>query len=595
MLPGLFSQSQELNSGAGKAPGEKPEELYYQWAEEAVQESRWAEARSALERALDFTGVSSDISFLFACVLVHEGRSRQAVLGALEQAISTNRWVYHTEAEARFMAAEQLVTMRYYSAALAMLAEVPENIETAVLRLSALKKASVDSGADTGFDENFTIRGVEFRKYLLETMDRYPRDPRPLRIFFDYARGRIPDDEEPLYNSASDPGAADRNLMELALKRLPFLLETDPELAWMAAPFIKNTDEAFRLLSAYRTGSLSRSALNFKPHPSSIAVALNFGAVSDTQAAEELFGHHENSNVSAIDRDLILSVFALLRSEEDRNFFLQKLVSYSGIIPADDDEDGYPESRAVYTDGMLREYYYDADQDGIPDLFISFNNGDPQWAQMILTLDQNTLKDSAALILWERYPSVLRVEFDKAVYFPRPADFQFSPVSFTELSGNINYAGLLYPVPEFANIDPGLLRMLVFNSLQIQRPSAEFEDAVEWIDLDRGIPWRATEILDGKPVSITEYEQGRPVLQRVDLDFDSRMETIRYFRKMEYSENELLGYQKIVELSESDWNGDGLYEYAEEYLLDGSVVYSWDLDGNGVRNYSEIKIKNEND
>jgi hypothetical protein len=137
---------------------------------------------------------------------------------------------------------------------------------------------------------------------------------------------------------------------------------------------------------------------------------------------------------------------------------------------------------------------------------------------------------------------------------------------------------------------------------------------VEWIDLDRGIPLRAVEILNGRPVSVTEFVMGKPVSQRADLDCDSRMETIRRFRAAavapvgaapvgaavsgaagttsgEAPWEDPLDYKKIVEFSESDWNGDGIFETSEEYLLDGSVVYSWDMDGDGVREYSETETR----
>jgi hypothetical protein len=39
----------------------------------------------------------------------------------------------------------------------------------------------------------------------------------------------------------------------------------------------------------------------------------------------------------------------------------------------------------------------------------------------------------------------------------------------------------------------------------------------------------------------------------------------------------------IIEYTESDWDGDGIYESAEEYFPGGTVVPSWDMDGDGRR------------
>jgi hypothetical protein len=38
-----------------------------------------------------------------------------------------------------------------------------------------------------------------------------------------------------------------------------------------------------------------------------------------------------------------------------------------------------------------------------------------------------------------------------------------------------------------------------------------------------------------------------------------------------------------VVLSESDWDGDGIFEYAETLQSDGSLKKSWDLDKDGIR------------
>lgn len=591
---GIFAQTAAPDENADEGRNENPAGRYYLWARQAVDEGRWDEALAALQRADDYADVSSDVSFLLAQVLEHEGENRRAVLNALNRAISAGLWARHTAAEAKIMAARYLIALRDYSGALSFLAAVPESADAAVLRLDALKGMLGNSAAAGDISGSAAVRGAEFRKAMLETMDRYPRDPRPLRIFFHYAVGTIPAGEEFPLNAAEDSGAADRYLMELALKRLPLLLELDPELAWLAAPFIRDTNEAFRLVAAYRTGSLAPlSKENFTPAPASIPAALNLGVISDTEAAEEIFGNGAIAdNGRVIDRDLIFQAGGLLRGEDGRELFAQKLLVFSGAITADDDQDGFPESSARYAGGALMEYSRDDDQDGITDMFVSFAGGEPQWARVTLLPDQDG-KSRSALIHWEKYPAVLRAELDSDVYIPRPGEFRFAPLMFTEMPGSEKYAGLLYPQPETR--EPRLTRgNLVFYSLQIQRPGAEFAGAVEWTDIDQGIPWRSTEILNGQVVSVTEYEEGIPALRRVDLDLDSRMETTRRFRKTETSSMDGLESRVTVELTESDWNGDGLYEYAEEYLPDGSVVYSWDMDGSGIRNYSETRNGNQN-
>ncbi|MDR1576281.1 MAG: hypothetical protein LBS37_09785 [Treponema sp.] len=598
----IYAQARDEN---GEAAGDAAvAERYFLWTERAVLEGRWTEALAALERAVDFADVSSDISCLLALARSHEQKGRGAVLDALEQALETDRWNHYGPPLARLLGAQQLIALRNYSGALALLDRVPEPVPQAapvygffpdgpaMLRLAALKGLCGNSAGTPGEAGAYSRALIEFRRAVAEALERYPRDPRPVRIFFEYARNR-------------NPGPGDQAIMDLALRRLPLLLETDPDLAWMAVPFIRDREESRRLMASYRAGALgpARSG-NFRPNPASIAAALNLGLIGDEEAAAELFAPQEDSVDQAasgggpvLDKALVIAVGDSFQSGAGWNLFAEKLLAFSGFISADDDKDGYPESRALYRDGTIREFTSDPDQDGLAELAVSFDTGGgPRRVLQVIEpgMSAPPLKDEdrlKALILWEKYPSVERVELEGTAYIPRPGDFHFAPIRFTELAGSENYSGLLFPVtePQFSRLT---VRALVSFSLAIERPSPEFEGALERIDLDRGIPLRAVETLNGRIVSVTEFEKGKPVLQRLDLDLDSRMETIRRFRPLENGEYPL-DYQKTVEHSESDWDGNGIYETAEEYKEDGSVVYSWDMDGDGIREYSETRRNSE--
>ena len=558
-------------------------EQYVKWARQAIEEGRWPEALAALERAADFSSVSSDISYLLALARSHEGKSRIAVLEALHQAFEAGRWVHYSASQARLEQARQFIAMRNYSMALSALDLLPQSADTAELRLLALRGIAVDPGRGSA-DSVFAL--AQFRRSTLEAMDRYSRDPRPLRIFFEYARNRNP---EPSHLEESD-----LNLMTLALRRLPVLVETDPELAWMAAPFIRDIAQARRLVGSYRSGALSAEG-NRLPSPGSIAVALNLGLLNDSDAVEELFnGQRVFDNrpglyggagfapdgETVLDKDLLVEIGDLLRSDEGRNLLAGRLLSFSGVIASG--RNGYIETCAFYRNGSLREFAYDTDHDGIADFRVIFGaSSNPLRAE----ITENRIETQ---IVWELYPSVLRAEMAGSRYSFRPADFQYSPISFIELGGSKNYSGLIYPVVIEQNLRISL-RSLVSFCYNIQRPSVEFDGAVEQIDLINSMPLRAVEILNGRQVSRTEFEKGFPVIQYIDLDLDGRMETVRLFRKPADSSDPWyldgrLDYRGLIVSSHSDWTGEGIYSTGEMYQEDGSVVYSWDLYGNdGIR------------
>jgi hypothetical protein len=546
----VFTQSAPPpGTGVSAAAGE----AYAAWAEELINEGRWAEALAVLERGGDFSDVSSDISFLLAKARFHENLPRPDVLEALGRAFAADRWVKYSSPEARLLEAGILIETRNFSEALRSLSLAPSGIEAARLRLLAL----------LGLPDL-----PEFRRFMADAMNRYPRDPRPAEILFSYARDRFPRENEP-------------ELIELALKRLPYLLEEEPRLGYLAAPFVRDTAEARRLVEAYRAGG--------KPEAASIPVSLNLGIIDEALAAEELFGSQAASSADrTIDKKLLLSVWALLRNREGRELFKRNLLAFSGVITEDGNEDGFPEARTRYREGLILEYSRDADQDGLDEFTVTFiPGGTPAWAEQAIAGE-----DARAYILWERYPGVLRVELEGVSYIPRPQEFLYTPIRFSELTGGGGEPGLLYPEAEMPRIRLSR-RTLVSYALRIERPSAEFE-GMEIVDLDRGVPWRATELFKGRPVAVTEFELGKPRFQRLDLDLDSRMETLRHFRDGKAGDPENpLAYERIIELSESDWNGDGIFETGEQYLPDGGIIYSWDTNGDGIRDYSERRAENE--
>jgi len=554
---GLFAQSGP--QGPRVVPRESGDsaiaDRYVQWAEQQIKAGQWSQARNALERAADYADVSSDISYLLALARFNTNESRGSVLQALGNAIQTRRWTRYSEAEARLLEARELIAMRRYSSALDALAifqpVAVETADAAMLRLAALK-GLVNNGA--------VSYSVEFRRRMSEAMNRYPRDTRALRLLFDYANYA--------YTDGRNPGNEDIAIIELALDRLPFLLPRDPELGWIAAPFINDIEKARQTLADYRAGSL-------KPNPASLVSALNLGLLDDIDAIEELFAP---VNAAVIDKDLVVNVWKLLRSEEGRDHMARKIQGFSGTITEDEDHDGYHESRAVYKEGVLQEYHFDADQDRLEDVAIIFNSGNPQWARMPAL---------SAVVFWESYPAVQRAVLENGLYLPAPGGFRFAPLGFIEICPSDSTPGLLYPrrEPLQQNITR---RMLASFAVSVQQPSLEFPGGIEHVYLENGIPVNAEVILNNKTVSFTEFENGRPVTQWLDLDLDGRMETVRRFRRDFFAGrsalnwDELQGrlsqgadFRQLLESSESDWNGDGKFESQELYREDGSVVNKW--------------------
>ena len=525
-IPVVFSQEDPRGDAAMA-------DLYAVWAKNTLDQGYWSEGLAALERANDFANVSSDISYLLALARSHENKPRETVIHALNMALAVDRWVLYYPESARLLKAENLIAVRAYNEALVELSHVSRGAREASLTLAALA----------------AWRPAEFRRLLRETLDRYPRESEPVRLYYKFIAN----------NDAAGlaPSGDDLEFLELIWRRLPALVLDDPELAWIAAPYIRDVDEARRMVSAYR-------AVN-NPVQESLPVSLKLGVIDEDTALRELFDYsrerHANGNILAM--ELLGEIWELLSEENSIAVFRRNLSSYTGVITEDADRDGFPETFAEYDRGWLKQCVYDTDQDRVPVLTVFFEGGNPRRALALIPPERvgggysplrspyegfaasalTTRKNAA--ILWERYPSVLETELDGALFIPRPFDFHFSPVLFIELWGS----GAFFPRRDPMTA-PLTRRVLVSWSLRVERPSLEFGGGTEVVELNQGIPVRAREYVGNLMVAETEFLRGRPQIQWVDLDYNGRMDTVRYFSRA----------YRVMELEEL-WNYDRDFDY----------------------------------
>ncbi|MDR2783784.1 MAG: hypothetical protein LBB48_08120 [Treponema sp.] len=448
---------------------------YFAWAQKMVAEGRWNEARAGLERSLDFADVSSDIPYLLALVRLHEGASRTFTLEAVELALGADRWGYYTAEQGTLLRARLLVGLRKFTAALDALADVSESAEKHEIQLLALK----------GLDNR-----PSFDAAAAFALDVYPRNPIFVRIIFTYfGVGKI-------VGSTDDGKLPERNesdLVYICLRRLPLMIEHDPELAYLAAPFIPNVEEAKILVAAYLA--------THEPNTASIPVALSLGLIDEQSAVESIFG------AQVVDKDALLSVWNLC-TDAGRISIRQRLLSWTGVITVDTDKDGIVETQTSYRAGRITSYMEDADQDDATEVVVIFENGIPIRAEI-----------GDITVQWERYPAILSSDLKGSRYFPKPNDFFFEPLRLTELV----QGGVLYPQKnQWATILTE--RTLATSAILIERDSRAFSGAKERIELRQGIPQRAREYLDGRILSETAYKQGKPFIEKIDLDLDGVFE-----------------------------------------------------------------------
>ncbi len=563
----VFSQSGDL------AMAEK----YALWAMDSIKHNRWTEAEAGLERAGDFADVSSDLSYLLALCRHHLNRPKGAVLHALDLAVETDRWLYHEKSSAVLLQAETYLALKRYSFVIAYVNfELTASAETMLLHLRALN----------GLGDH-----PAFLRLMTRALNMYEHDPRFVSLLFDSVDARIPQLNE-------------RNLVDIALRRLPLLAEKDPTLAYKAFPFMRNVDDARRLMETYRAEN--------PIHPESLPAALSLGVIDEEMMMRDFFSYTDdqysktNQAEYVLDLHLVRELWNLLRNNESRDAFIRNLSAFSGVIVEDSDDDSYPESFTRYHNGKIQFFDYDVDQDRLPELSLGFYADDdlPQRAELEAPEDETVehvayhvkAEDQEKIYLeYFTYPSVKSARLNQTEYFPVYREFHFAPVNFVPIAGE-DFADMpLYPeiVPSISRLTK---RSLISFSNIIRRPSREFPEAagaVEEIHLTDSVVNRAREVLpDGSVVSEMYFILGEPYLQYVDLDLDGRKETRRRFLRgkgLEFPGADPTDYKPVLEKSESDWDGDDMFEYGELYLEDGTIERSWDNDGDGIRETKEVK------
>ena len=495
---------------------------YVQWVQAALREEQYEKAALALERALDFADSSSDISYLYALMLSHQEKPQGAILKATRQALETGLWTLYNKEQARLLEIEVLVRLRLFSYALQSLQYVYQSADSSYLRLRALKNTNIQ----------------EFKTSLLEALERYPRDARFVRLFLEYASDRLPEH-------------SDTDVLSQLIMKAPFLLDSDPALAYLIAPFINDTDTARQFITEYRQKN--------KADIASFPITLALGIVDDMQIIEELSSHDN------IDKRLLDDVWNTLRSNEARSFMKECFASFSGVLTEDPDKDGYVNFVTVYDKGRIVSLEDDFNQDGLADHIISFESGIPHHAQVTFASDSDTVfafptndEERQKMVLrWEKYPALFDANVKDAYYLLRPLTLFFVPVSIQE-----GAAGVLYP--ERNTTFELSTRALTVSSIFIERKSTEFDGALERIELDYGIPRLAREYIGEKIVSETTFDNGKALNQKVDLDGDGYFETIRYFRLI----SEGAVSKTLIQSWATDWNTDGIFEGREFWKIE---------------------------
>jgi hypothetical protein len=525
-----FVAAQSPNASLGLTPNVSPKASV---ARELLDQARqysgvgdWETASSCLAEAAIDDPTDADVLYLSALASVKRSEPLALALGRLDGALATGRFMYYGKWDARILKAELLVRECRWRPALDTLGN-PDPIALADPAYALVRARALALSGD----------GRAFAQAIADALRRFPDDTAVARLFL-LRSGRFP--------------SSDTARMDLAtiLGRLSSYTENDPELPVLAAPYMETLAARKDAVLAYRAlGQTSASAT---------LRALEYGIVGEGAAAAELLSGAYPITLADLD-----SLYALAGSPEGRKAVHEALSAWSGKVLVDADSDGVYEGSISLDKGLVTLYERDSHQEGEVDESAVFSDGLPS----SLRLSRPSL---ILTVVYSRYPAVSSVSFEEKgetrTYSFAPEAFSFAPMEMRLFSGSGKSA--LYLPRAVALADPSEKSCLVA-ALSVETKGGELRKLVL---LEGGKPISAVSYEGDRVYSTTVYERGAPVLERVDADGDGRFETERGFVLGED------GQWKIAWMR-TDENGNGIYEYYEQFVP--PFTKEWDFEGNG--------------
>lgn len=478
-------------------------------------------AEDLVAEALSFAPDDSDALYLSALLAVSGGDALREALDAVSAALAADSFSHYRRDEARLLLASLLARTGRPAEAIELVGSLPRSAES----LYAETLARLELGDAEGAS-----------RAVVASLGRYPADARPAVAFLSRAA------------SAGWPPESTDTVVAAARDALSLTRETAPELLPLLARFAPSTDEARLLVREYRAAG-HRSA-------GATVLSLRLGLVPEEKAIGELLSGGVIPSRAALE-----DLYALLASDESRAYFARAFKSFSGAVHDEPGPDGRPAAVTLYADGLPVRWASDDDRDGVPELELSFEAGEPRG----LARRGGT---GELIIRYASWPYVERATFrDRGgarSYGFAPRALAYGPLRFKGFPG-LGREPYLVLREESRAITETLAVSLAY-------VASEGDSRTETL-LSEGIPYRSFSRDPWGGSVATRYGSAPYKVESLDLDGDGRFEARRSWS---------LGPDGSPgePYTEYDGDGDGLFEYREA-TGDGVALKAWDYDADG--------------
>ncbi len=545
-------------------------------AESCLTGNDFQSAKSQSELGLSYDDSISDLFYIKAAACVNLGYKKAEIIQSLDTAFEKNNWVDYTTTGARILYADLLSDRGDYEKSLKILDDDPfiYSADAEFVRIKNYYRMGTDSSISQARNKTNAARRI------------YAGDYRFMQCFFYF---------EVLYLLDAEIHGRDyvmpdivRTISSSYLLHLPDYSGKNQELELMAS-FFAQGDEKDRLIRAIDAKDMSIQPL--------LAIAgLRQGLYSDKQAFDLFFQTSQNK----IQLNLLECLCTLIKNEEVRYEFSEKMTNFEGTITADLDFDLQNELTVEYKKGRPSTFEYSFHNDGIIDVRAECDLGSPKHVQLGTLAEISYYDFPEVSLIYENRgrPDEISFEFLRKNY-----DYKFFEMKADQVLASLELDFYLPNLSKEINLpsDDEIRR----HCNQMKFYVDERDNASVVYTMFEGQPVEASFYEGDKLYATCSFTEKLPFVRLCDYDGDRFFETEEYFNLYtndgsrinahnkgmvskvfsEFAGKQNLFLNKVC----IDRNGNKSIEFSEEYTQDGDIITVWDNNDDGIADCMLVK------
>ena len=545
-------------------------------AESCLTGNDFQSSKNQAELGLSYDDSISDLYYIKAAACVNLGYKKAEIIQNLDTAFKINNWVDYTTTGARILYADLLSDRGDYEKSLKILDgdSFIYSADAEFVRIKNYYRMGTDASISQARNKTNAARRI------------YASDFRFMQCFFYF---------EVLYLLDAEIHGRDyvmpdivRTIAGSYLLHLPDYSGKNQELELMAS-FFAEGDEKDRLIRAIDAKEMSIQPL--------LAIAgLRQGLYTDRQAFDLFFQTSQNK----IQLNLMEALCTMIKAEDVRYEFSEKMTNFEGTITADFDFDLQDELTVEYKKGRPSSFEYTFHNDGIIDVQAECDLGSPKQVKAGASTEISYYDFPEVSMICENRGTPDEISFE---FLRKSYDFKFFEMKADEILSSLQ---LDFYIPKL--------------SKEISLPSAEdvrhhCNQMKFYVD-ERDNASVVYTMFEGQPVEASFYEGDKlyascsfteelPFVRLCDYDGDRFFETEEFFNLYtndgtkinahnkgmisrvfsEFAGKQNLFLNKVC----IDRNGNRNIEFSEEYTQDGDIITVWDNNDDGIADCMLVK------